>query len=366
MKILHLISSSGLFGAEQILITLARGMNQQDQSIIGVIVDERNPDGGEPLINKARYFKIPVVVFKSRGRVDFSTLKELKNFIQTSHVDILHTHNYKSDMLGLLGRCGKPIIATAHGFTDVTHQVSLYEKIDRFILKSFFDRVVVVTNQLLSDFPKLKRRVIRNGLDLSRFATNDLKRQEIRTSFGISDDHIVVATVGRLSKEKNQTLLLKAACRLNPYYPNLRFLIIGNGPEEENLKQFIKQKDLSKCVIMAGHIAQIESVYQAMDIFALTSLTEGVPLTILEAMASHIPVIATKVGGIPEIIQHGKNGILINSDDETALSETIGDLMRNETHRNLLQNQAFSDVQEKFSSEKMIEEYRKVYLELTN
>lgn len=365
MNVFHLISSSGFFGAEGVLTTLAQGFNRgTDKAAVGIIVDDRRPSSAQPLIRRLTELNIPYYLLRSRGRIDFSTVNQLKTHLNAFGADIIHSHNYKSDIIAWLGHTGRPIISTAHGFTDVTQQVTFYERLDRLILRLFFNRVVVVTDKLLPNFPQKKRRVIRNGLDLSRFRADTRQRETVRRNYGITNDQILVATVGRLSKEKNQDLLIRAALRIAPYQPKLRFLIAGSGPEEAKLKELIRQKGGENNIIMAGQVDDIAPLYQAMDIFVLCSLTEGVPLTILEAMAARVPVITTRVGGIPEIIDDNRSGILINSEDETALAEKIGDLCRHETKRLALTDQAFIDVSQKFSMDKMIEEYRKVYNEI--
>jgi glycosyltransferase involved in cell wall biosynthesis len=189
---------------------------------------------------------------------------------------------------------------------------------------------------------------------------------EIRKGYGFTDDNIVIGTVGRLSKEKNQVMLIDAATTALGKYPQLRFLIIGSGPEEIKLKDKVRKDGLEGKVIFPGLLTDMPTAYQAMDIFTLTSLTEGIPLTILEAMAAKLPVIATKVGGIPEIIVDGKTGLLFESGNLQEFSEKLNVLIKDKFKREELANAGFQEVQEKFSLEKMLNSYRNVYKELSS
>ncbi len=365
MKILHLISSSGLFGAENVLLTLAKCFNKEGaRAVVGAIRDSRNPR--VELIEKAKGEGLPVAVFDSRGRFDLGTVAKLIRYIKENAIDVLHTHNYKSDTIGLLAAklTGRPLVATAHGFTEVTQTVGFYEELDRFLLKTFFDRVVVVTDKVLPHCPVFKKRVISNGLDASKFLPDPKAAEAVRKEFNIRPGDFVIGTIGRLSKEKNQLMLLEAAVDLVYTHPSVKFLIVGEGPEEYSLKHFVQNKNIADKIVFTGLIRDVVPVYQTMDAFVLSSVTEGVPLTILEAMASRVPVVATRVGGIPEIIEDGKTGFLVASKDVQALKAKLENLIRDRGLGQQLAEAGFHFVKQEYSLEKMCESYRKVYDEL--
>ena len=362
--ILHFISSAGLFGAENVVLTLARNFNKNGMTtIIAALDDARNPH--TEIVTQANKEKIPAITIRSNGRWDLGVIFRLKKHLIYSNIGLLHTHNYKSNLLGLLAAklVGIPVVSTAHGFTGMTRAVSFYESLDRFILR-FFDRVVVVTEGVLRRFPPLKKRLIKNGLDIAKFSNAKSQRMDIRKKFGISEGDIVIGTVGRLSKEKNQKLLLNAAKELVKKHNHLKFLIVGTGPEEKHLKLLAVDRKLSANVIFAGFLTNMPDVYQAMDIFCLPSLTEGVPLTVLEAMASKVPVVATWVGGDPGLFVDGKTGLLVESENVESLVVKLSDLTTDAQKRTELSSNAFSFVSENFSQEKMVENYRRVYEEL--
>lgn len=359
MRILHLISSLGLFGAEQVLLNLAANMPGVE-SRIGVLNNLHNPH--LEAIAEAKRRGLKTITFTSRGKFDLRTIRKVRRFLREEKIDILHTHNYKTDILGLVAAkmAGIRTVATAHGYTGVSRAVSFYEQLDRSALR-FFDRVVVVSDSILPSFPRHKKVVIPNGIDAHEFSTTSGQRLAVREELGLAARDFVIGTVGRLSKEKNQKLLLQVTGVLVTRCPYLKVLIVGAGPELENLKGEVTRAKLEGRVIFAGLRTDMPHLYSAMDVFILPSLTEGVPLTILEAMAAGVPVIATRVGGIPQMIEEGETGLLVPPQNERALQEKIESLIRDSALRSQLSRQALEMVKEKYSVEIMGKEYRKVY-----
>ncbi len=380
MRVLHLISSCGLFGAENVVLTLARNLNTRraghfiDEeksyySIVGAVEDARDPH--LEIVDKAKQEGLPTFILKSRGRFDFSAVTQLKKYLLSNKIALLHTHNYKSDVLGFAAArlAGIPIVATAHGYTDMDRKVTIYEKLDRWILRRFFNKVAVVTDKMLPGFPERRRTVIPNGLNVERFSKlkeeNAHLRIQQRRLWGIDDDKIIVATIGRLSKEKNQALLLQAAAQLSAKHDRIHFVIVGAGPEEERLKQLAEDLKITDKTKFVGLIQDIAPVYQAIDVFVLTSLTEGVPITILEAMAAEVPIVATRVGGIPDLITDSQTGLLVNSGDVQDFSVKIELLLTQPNLGKKFSAAAATFVKSHFSQEIMVERYRRVYEEAT-
>ncbi len=377
MRVLHLISSCGLFGAENVVLTLARNFNanantqffsqaqERIDSIVGAISDIRDPH--IEIIEQAKQKNLPTLILESSGRFDWKPIFQLKKYLLENHIDLLHTHNYKSDILGAIAArlVGIPIVATAHGYTDINHTVTSYEKLDRFVLRHFFYKIAVVTDKMLSDFPDSLRHIIPNGLDVDRFSgpieERLATRRRQRAQWGIKEDDTVVATIGRLSKEKNQVMFLRAASTLKTRHPKLRFVIGGAGPEEGHLRQLTSDLDLTDRVIFTGLIKDVAPVYQGVDIFALTSLTEGVPITILEAMAAQVPVIATGVGGIPEMIIDNQTGLLCDSEDVTGFVAKVEVLLNQPHLQRAISRAAYDYVKNHFSTAVMLEKYSELY-----
>ncbi|MBN1869504.1 MAG: glycosyltransferase [Candidatus Omnitrophica bacterium] len=365
-RILHLISSSGYFGAESILMTLARNIHDGEYiSIVGAFKDYR--DNSEiKVIELARESGIQTYMLKCCGRMDIFAIFRLRRYLKQNRVDILHTHNYKSDIIGALAArmAGVPIVATAHGFTDMTSSVSFYEKLDRLFLRMLFRRVVVVTEKMLPGLSQKVKRVIPNGIDAGQFTRNEEKRKLFRKEHNINEGDVLIGTIGRLSREKNQKMLLEALYPMMRDNELVKAVIVGGGPKEDELKQFGESRHLSDRILFTGIMTDTVSVYSSLDIFVLTSLTEGVPLTVLEAMASKLPVVATRVGGIPQIIEDGRTGLLIDAQDTEALRAKIGQLIQDPAKRRQLGDAAQAFVIANYSLQRMCNAYREVYEEV--
>ncbi len=364
MKIAHLISSRGVFGAEKVMLSLARYFNQTDNiAYVGVIRDRRFPALSNEVIAAAYDLSLPTFIINSTGKLDVYTIRELKKFLLKNKIDILHTHNYKSNIIGIISAkmIGIPAITTVHGYTTSTINVSFYEIIDRCILP-FFNRVVVVNEKILRYMPSHKRIVIKNGLDINAFLKNDKKRLNFRRRFNIREDEIVIATAGRLSREKNQQMLIQASEILLANNNNIKILIAGTGEQRGKLQHMIGKRGLSQNVIFTGFIQDMREFYSGIDIFVLSSNTEGIPMVILEAMASGVVVVATKVGGVPEIVIDNETGLLVEAGDVVGLADVIKKLIDNRNLWHRLTINALEFIKEHFSIEEMMQHYYNLYI----
>ncbi len=364
MKIAHLISSRGVFGAEKVVLSLAQHFNQADNiAYVGVIRDNRFPLLSKDLVIVAQDLSLPTFVINSAGKLDLHTIKQLKQFLLKNRIDILHTHNYKSNIIGIISAkmIGIPVVATVHGYTTATVNVSFYEIMDRCILP-FFNRVVVVNEKILKYMPSRKRMVIKNGLDINAFLKNDKKRLNFRKRFNIGENETVIGTAARLSKEKNQQMLIRALEKLLANSNNIKLLIAGTGEQRDKLQGMLEQRGLTHAVVFTGFIQDMTEFYSGIDIFVLSSNTEGIPMVILEAMASGVVVVATKVGGIPEIVIDNKTGLLVEAGDVVGLADVVKKLIDNRKIWDRLTVNALEFIKKHFSIELMMQHYYNMYI----
>jgi glycosyltransferase involved in cell wall biosynthesis len=175
--------------------------------------------------------------------------------------------------------------------------------------------------------PRSKIRVIHNGIDTSCFRHGS-NAAGLRHALGIADGAPVIGTVGRLSEVKRQDLLLRAFAQVHRFAPNAHLLLVGDGPRLGELRQLAATLGLVSCVHFAGYQSATASYYHAMQVFVLTSRSEGTPQALLEACVAGVPVVASRVGGIPEVIDHERTGILFDSGDEAALTTALVRLLR--------------------------------------
>ncbi len=360
LRVLHLISSSGLFGAENVLLNLARKTNgNKSIAYVGAFLNSQNPH--LELIEEAKKYNLPTYILNSHGRFDLFSVFRLLNFLKKEKIDILHTHNYKSNLIGFFSArlAGIPIISTVHGYTNGSISLSLYENFDKFILKRLFDKVIVVNDAMFNNFDKRKSVVINNAVDTDKFSHKP--DRNFRKDLGITQDEMIVGTVGRLSIEKNQELLIKTINELKKKYSNLKCIIVGDGPLKERLQYLVSNLKLEDKIIFTGNQSDVVSLYKTFDIFVLPSLTEGMPIVILEAFASGVAVISSNVGGIHDIVLHDKTGLLFDSGDVKGLARNLSLLIESKEKRMSLAENAKKFVHKNYSLEKMVSSYMEVY-----
>jgi glycosyltransferase involved in cell wall biosynthesis len=371
MRVLHLISSSGYFGADNMLIQLAKGLKGSAVSpVVGVFRNVHNPH--VEIAEVARSYDIPVEVFPCGGKVDLETIFKIRRFLSRQGIDIIHAHGYKSNLYALGSAFGTRVgrIATCHNWLGDDVKMKSYARLDKFFLKRF-DRVVAVSDtireELVSaDIPSRKLVTIYNGIDLKRFQCQE-DAKGTRKALGIRDGFKVVGTVGRLSEEKGHTHLLRAARDPVLEGQNLVFLIVGDGPLRARLEEEAGGKGKGPHdIVFTGTRTDVDRLYGLMDMFVLPSLTEGLPMALLEAIASKRPVVATRVGGVPKVIEDGSSGRLVAPGDAKALARAIqGILADPEGARSMAEN-AYETVRETFSADTMAQRYLDVYEEMTS
>jgi len=370
MHILHLISSGGLFGAERVAIELCKSLKKtyHCEPILGVIRNVYNPH--EEISEEAKSNDILYTVFSCRRQLDLKLVFSIREFIKKNRVDIIHCHGYKSNFYGLLASKGQiPSVTTNHNWLTSHWKLKTYCFLDSLWIR-FFDRIVAVSNDvkknmLRYEIPEQKIRVIDNGIALERFAklveTNKMKSQ-----LGFDENIRIIGTIGSLGIEKGHIYLLEAAKEILDIVNDLRFLIIGDGRLRKPLEDKSEKLGIKKQVIFMGQRKDIPELLMAMDIFVLPSIKEGLPMALLEAMAAKRPVIATRVGGIPKVIENRDTGILVEPKDIKGLRDAIIDLINDPKRMALLAREGFNRVRMNFSSDEMCKNYLKLYKGLTS
>lgn len=374
MRVLHLISSSGFYGADNVLIELLKQLRQSSFSpVIGVFENIQNPH--LEVAEVAKQHNLPVQIFPCKGKLDLNTILLIRRFVDEQKVNLIHTHGYKSNFYALAAvLCKKvPMITTCHNWLGDDIKMRLYARLDKFFLNRF-DRIIAVSDTVRREIlnhgvSSEKLLTIYNGIDIKRF-NNRINEKNIKKELGIEHDYKVIGTVGRLSEEKGHTYFLEAAEKVLQKYPKTAFLIVGDGPLREYLKEkacqiadkLNPQTNISQNpFIFAGVRSDISTIYSIMDIFVLPSLTEGLPMVLLEAMASRKPVVATDVGAVSSVFEHGRSGVLIEPGNVNNLSMEIMELLANPQKIQKMANHARQKVELEFSSKIMTEKYLDVY-----
>ena len=255
-------------------------------------------------------------------------------------------------------------VSTCHNWPSKSIKMRLYESLDKKLLKRF-DRVIAVSDPvkdkiLNCGMPPAKVKIIQNGINVKKFNLSYNNRKKIRQELGIPESCIVIGTVGRLTEEKGLGILMRAAADIVKQVNDIIFLIVGDGP----LMPALKKEAGILPVKFAGLRDDMPEIYSAMDIFTLPSLNEGLPMVLLEAMASKKSVIATNVGNISSVVDHKKNGLLIEPGDHNRLTDAILYLLENRERSIALANNGYEKVISFFSSDVMAKEYVEIYGEI--
>jgi glycosyltransferase involved in cell wall biosynthesis len=247
-------------------------------------------------------------------------------------VAIWHGHDYKSNALGLLLRRFWPmrLVTTVHGWVHRTPRTPLYYKIDELCLPRF-EAVLCVSDDLRDrclarGVPADRCRLIENAIDTDEYARRTAAAEAKRRA-GVPPGRLVVGAVGRLSEEKGFDVLIRAAHRLLRGGADLELLIAGEGGAGPGLRALIGELGVAGRVHLLGHVADARGLYEALDVFALSSRREGLPNVVLEALAMEVPVVATRVNGVPRLVRDGATGLLVEPDSADGLADGLARLL---------------------------------------
>ena len=377
MRILHLIDSGGVYGAERILLYLAREQQRcGDEPFLGSI--GRPGAGGTALEDLAQAWGVPVVPIRIAPKPTPGVVRTLLAHARALNVDVMHSHGYKANIL--LGpvprRVRGPMISTLHGWTGAPRfsALWLYERLDHWAIRRI-DAVVAVTRSMLS-LPVLKRvaparrHLIENGIPSLEIRLADLKASAVAAlPVALTDPTSCVPTliaIGRLSPEKAFGNLIDAvAIARATGAADFKLVIAGEGPERAALTAKIASLGLQEAVLLPGYLEGAERLLQHAAGFVMSSLTEGLPLVLLEAMQWRVPILATAVGAIPELLDGGARGQLVAPG---SVDELVQGLRRLLSSGDAVRNQgielAYAAAMQRYTSARMAEEYRRLYLEV--
>ena len=297
--------------------------------------------GFQVIRDRAAALSAPLEEIDDRGPADWRIIPKLLRLCRQLKVDVWHAHDYKTNLLGLLVARMYPmrLVTTAHGWVEYTTRTRLYYHFDRWSLPRY-ERVICVSEDLLCQcrslgVPDGKLQLIENAIDTEQFrrtaAVADAKQRT-----GWPPRRLLVGAAGRLSAEKAFDVLIRAIHDLARLGMDVGLAIAGDGAERESLQRLIDELGMQDRVQLLGFQSDLRSLYEAMDLFVLSSLREGLPNVLLEAMSMEVPVVATRIAGIPRLISHDDNGWLVPAGEQVALANAIGSLLENAPTRSRL------------------------------
>jgi glycosyltransferase involved in cell wall biosynthesis len=361
INILRVVSNLGTGGVQMRLVSLLPYIDNKKFNISVCSFK----DG--PLKKKLTKAGFKVFIVPRRFKFDPICIMRLIKIIKSEKICIIHTHTHKPNttarIAAILARV-PVIIANEH---NVDEWKSLFQKLIDCFLALFTDRIIVVSKGVQkfcqsTGIPSCKFHLIYNGVEIDKFK-NKKFRETKRKELGVYENTCVIGTIGRIHPQKGHEFLIEVVEKLLIEHKSLLFLIIGKGYLKEELIRKIKSLNLSKNFLFLGEREDIPELLSCMDIFVLPSLREGFPNTILEAMASSLPVVATDVGGVRELIIQNKTGFIMPPANTSALYESLSKLIQDKNLRERMGNTGYKRVKD-FSIEKMAKETEKLYEEL--
>lgn len=363
LTILQVRESSGFYGAENVVIELSKGFQQSGYRPMTAIL-AREPKQVRVFKRTAQENRISARVLRNRHLIDPGVVFQLRRMLRKNDVSIVLSHGYTSNFYALAATAFSRVrrVAVCHPWAESAYsaRARFYEKLDLSWLR-FFDNVVAVSQNVREKILKNnvlaeKVSLIANGLDISRFNTV-IDREGARESLAIPRDSLVIGAVGRLSIEKGHRFLIEAAKPLVKDYPELQVIFVGDGPLKSELVQLSRRLGIEANVRFLGKVHNIPLILSLMDLFVLPSLSEGLPMALLEAMAAKVPVIASNVGDIPHVIRDREEGLLVAPKNVEQLKDAISASLSDTAKRKQFASRAFEKVNGEYSMQIMAEKY---------
>ena len=380
MKVFRIIARLNIGGPAIHTVLLTTGLSRErfESLLVSGIVGE---DEGDMSYFASNYGIKPITISELGREIswkdDLIALYRLFQLIKNEKPDIVHTHTAKAGTIGRLAAIlsGCPcIVHTFHG--HVLHSYFGQVKTKAFIwiervLARFTDRIVVISSLQYYELchqikiaPSNRFSIISLGFDLGQFLNAETHRGKLRKELNVPEDIPLVGIVGRLTSVKNHELFLRSAAQVLLSVANSRFVIVGDGELKDDLKEIAESLGIQDKVIFLGWRDDMPFIYADLDVVVLTSLNEGTPVTLIEAMASAKPVVATAVGGVPDIVLDGQTGILAPSGDADGLAVGVIDLLQDPDKRQEFGERGREFVRGKYTKERLCADIEKLYGEL--
>ncbi|HAI13916.1 MAG TPA: hypothetical protein DCM28_19590 [Phycisphaerales bacterium] len=364
-KVLHVrvIANAG-GGPDKTIIRSAQYLDPKRYSMQTAYIYPKGSKDFKTFKTQATKHRCPIIEIPETGAVSFKTYKSLLNICDKQNIDVWHGHDYKSNLLGLMIRRKQPnmkLITTVHGWTCETLRTKLYYHIDNYCLKRY-DEVVTVSPKLYEhcrDKLKIstsKLTYIPNAIRPEEYQQTHTQSQA-RSELNIDTQRTVIGIVGRLSVEKGVDRAIDAIAKL----PDCELHLIGDGPERKNLEKQAQTLNVTDRVTFWGWQTNSQMYYQAMDMLLLPSHTEGLPNVVLEAMTMAIPVAATDVGGVRDLLDDGRCGLILPTEQPVAWVGMIQNYLANENQLQQTALQARQRIYTHFTFESRMQRMMRVY-----
>lgn len=360
MNILHAIETSGPGGAENFMIRTAQSLGPDYHSSILMI----KPGW---LLDRLIALGFPVYLEPLERTLDPRWLRKVTKYVREGKFDAIHSHEFSMNFhLALIARwLGIPHVATVHGkkqYADRGIRRLAYRLVSRMSM-------IVAVSQDVKDFlietvgiKPHRIHVIPNGIEVADYEMNRHERIEVRRALQCAPEDYLICAIGNLYPIKGHKYLIEAMAVLVESHKSIRLVIAGRGGEEAALRRLIKSHGLQGQVELLGFREDVKNILMSADLFVMPSLSEGLPLSLLEAMAARVPVIVSDVGGMPQVIKHSVTGRVVPSGCSLALAQEIEKMIVDRDFASLMADAAYAEVSDNYSIGVMLNRYKRLYL----
>lgn len=361
VKIVQIVPALEIGGLERVVINLAEKINSKNYNVVICCLE-----GKGDLRAEAERKGIRVISADKRPGKDFLLPLRLASILKNENARIVHTHNSGPLLYGTLAAKIAQIpvvINTKHGRE---------RRVKNNLICRLNDRIVTISEDAKKELLKVvklridKVEVIYNGIDERSYSKGKNTISEIKKGLKIAHSDLVVGTIGRLSPEKDHFTLLLAFSELSRASDNVKLIVVGDGLLRRDLEAKCSELGIKDKVKFLGFRDDIAEMLSIFDVFVLSSVTEGISLTLLEAMAAGKTVVATNVGGNPEVVEDGVTGFLVPPQNPEKLAETINNLLKNRGLSQKMGEAGRNHIKENFTLERMVKEYETLYERLLN
>lgn len=370
-NIIYMIDGLGWGGAERLMIPILSTLDRRRFNARVCVLQNKD---GNPVANELREIGIPVDMLPIRYLRDLTAIPRIIAYLQETQADLLHAQLEFATVLGGIAakRLGIPSVTTLHTIPNDIEGLKgkLHFALENFILRNFINCIVSVSEEAqrfylqTAKFSQNKSRVIYNGIDINKYSIASSERAKVLGEFGIPEHVTLLTTVAVLREPKGIQYMIRAMPKILRADSNIYYLVVGGGEYFENLQAEVKKLDLEKNVKFAGARKDIPSILSVSDLFVLPTLTEALPTVLAEAMAASLPIVASQVGGVPEMVQDGFNGKLIEPANPDALAAACLELLSDRQTLRQMGNAGRKIAEEKFNIKSQVRQLQDLYAQL--
>lgn len=365
-NIAHIVLSLEVGGLEKVVLTLAAEQQKLNHQVIIICLDTIGTLGEEFSSQGVSILCLK----RTQSRLDIKAILRLRSILKENKTNIIHTHNVEANIYGILSSFlipGIKSIHTQHGIPDNFSKIKqVYLNITGRILGRFISVSDSAAQHAINNHwvHKNKTGVIINGIDTDEFTADPANRKNLRNEFNISESALVLTTVSRIEAVKDHATMIEQFSKAASENENIYLVIVGDGSLKNTIEKLIEKKNMYSRIILTGMQTDVKKYLQMADIFIMTSISEGISISLLEAMSTGLIPAVTPVGGNTQIITDKKSGFFIDITSPTSLSKILDTIKDDEEIRKSISYNARNEVIDHFSKDVMVNKYLQYYEKL--